>query len=213
MSYFSKIISFLTYLLGLISFLGFRFVTLYYENFGYELAKIERTPEHILLRSISVFPKDFIFFILFILLILSIVLIDYKYMLNIFGWKVKFKYLFPIMAIGCSVLLVERTGELASSYYERDTDVRRTGLQRLVCLRSKNAFAQDWFKQSVIDKRDVLILFSNDNRIVAFLAPPIPDKNAKIELFSVGLEKNDIVVHTSGAGRTGPVSRNFSCIR
>lgn len=213
MNQFGKTLSFLTYLLGLLSFLGFRFVTLYYESFGYELAKLERTSDHILLRSISVFPKDEIFVIIFFTLIASIVIMDYKYILNIFGWKIRFRYIFSIFGIGCSFLLIERTGELAFHYYERDIDVRRTGLQRLVCLRSHNAFAQDWFNQSVADKRDVLILFSTNSRIVAFLAPPIPDRYARVELFSVGLKNDDIVAHTSGTNRTIPVDRNLSCIR
>ena len=201
-----------TYTISLISFFGFRFLTLYYQSFGYQLQYIDRSAEHVVLRGVDIIFLDYFVLPIFIL---SVALL---FVASV-GAELRTR-LFTLRLRGVSIVLValllftvhERVSVLARSDYLRDIDAARTTLPRLVCIQSTNQLANDWFTASIAGRRKILVLAFNDGTMVLFFAPPVVVGTPKVELFHVGISGNDIVVLVSG-GFSGPSSkRSKSCI-
>lgn len=191
------VISVFASIAGFASFLGFVFLSRYYESFGISFQYFDLNPNHLLFRGIFLIYSDFV-----IILIMIIIVIFAISTISIKGFCIKNRIIsrnsvFIFLAAIAGTAIFFRVEKQASEFADRDMRSDTTALRQLTCVSESQTALLEYLTTSHLSERKVLILVRQNQRIFIFSAPETQLGRREIELLEATLTNDATIGHHS----------------
>ncbi|WP_171178764.1 hypothetical protein [Ruegeria sp. HKCCD8929] len=174
-------------------FFSYRLNLEYFALFGLPSSFVSFTETHLLLRGIDHLLLDLEVALFGLVIVLCVLGYESRVMIKFAGKTFPLTPVFLVTTFGSLALMNGRVSEIGRNLYVRDVFQSTTTLDALLCTEGENKALKTTLLDATSRNRPLLILRMNQDRIVAFLAPPVELGTPGVELLYMRIDREDYV--------------------